>query len=725
MTTPSTPRKAGPYTGNGTTTSWPFSFKVFAASDIAVTVADTVGTESTLVLDSDYTVTLNADQETSPGGAISYALPSAYTLTVTGGLDYDQTYDIPSGGNFSPAALENALDRITMQVQQLREIASRSLKVSVTTENEVTLPSPASTTIIGWDTDGQTLTNYPLEELATAASFASYRYDTFEGDGVTTAFLLTSDPVVLGNIDVSVDGQTYVPGVDHSLVNQYLTFTVAPADGAEILARYGQALPPGDTADADEITFQPVGVGAVTTDVGTKLREFVSVKDFGAKGDGVTDDGPAFQLAVTAAAGRRVYAPSGVYRIATAFGYSTSGYSAGLTILGDGVFKTVFDNQVANGAMLTLDGTGTPSQYAVSAHLEGFSVTTTTSPAASRGIDLKGQWFASVRRVRVGSLTSDGIRIVNNNSDADATGTLELDKVWVQSCGGWGLNIADPTTSSNAVSQLGIKQSYFGGNAAGGARVLGGQVGIEKSAFAYNGGVGLLLAYSSLAGANSLITVTGNEFDDNTGFDVDVLSCLSASIERNKFVYRTSRTGIRIGDGGAGAVQGVKCLGNVHRRDAGTVTLHAVGSNAIGTDVFDSIIPSLTGVTAITDAGSFTRYRSGGLSTKDAIGTVSTTGGGSYTPNVLTATYHRVVVNATGAFTVNAPTGGVANGQEIEIDIYNASGGSMTVTFASSAGGFITGGYTDPADGKRKTARFRYHATDGKWVQIGAWTPDM
>ena len=50
-------------------------------------------------------------------------------------------------------------------------------------------------------------------------------------------------------------------------------------------------------ADASLVAYDPPGTGAVTTDVQTKLRESVSPEDFGAVGDGVTDDGPAFVLA--------------------------------------------------------------------------------------------------------------------------------------------------------------------------------------------------------------------------------------------------------------------------------------------------------------------------------------------------------------------------------------------------------------------------------------------
>ncbi len=46
-----------------------------------------------------------------------------------------------------------------------------------------------------------------------------------------------------------------------------------------------------------------------------KLNDVVSVKDFGAKGDGVTDDTAAIQAAITANAGGVIFFPAGVYKI--------------------------------------------------------------------------------------------------------------------------------------------------------------------------------------------------------------------------------------------------------------------------------------------------------------------------------------------------------------------------------------------------------------------------
>ena len=84
MTVSTTIRKAGPFAGTGLVSSYPFAFKVFTDDDLLVIRTPTGGADVTLVLASDYTVTLNPDQDAVPGGSVvlSAALAVGFTLSI-------------------------------------------------------------------------------------------------------------------------------------------------------------------------------------------------------------------------------------------------------------------------------------------------------------------------------------------------------------------------------------------------------------------------------------------------------------------------------------------------------------------------------------------------------------------------------------------------------------------------------------------------------------------
>ena len=67
--------------------------------------------------------------------------------------------------------------------------------------------------------------------------------------------------------------------------------------------------------DATKLSFTAAGTGATARSIDSKLEDVVSVKDFGAKGDGVTDDTAAFNAAI--AAGKTITVPVGSYAISS------------------------------------------------------------------------------------------------------------------------------------------------------------------------------------------------------------------------------------------------------------------------------------------------------------------------------------------------------------------------------------------------------------------------
>ena len=103
-------------------------------------------------------------------------------------------------------------------------------------------------------------------------------------------------------------------------------------------------------ADAALVSYTPAGTGAVATTVQSKLREWVSVKDFGAVGDGVTDDTVAVQACwdFCRTNNRTAWVPAGVYRI----GQTNIAY--GMSIVGEaGATFKLLDNQPTFTRMLT------------------------------------------------------------------------------------------------------------------------------------------------------------------------------------------------------------------------------------------------------------------------------------------------------------------------------------------------------------------------------------
>jgi hypothetical protein len=273
MTVPSTARRAGPFSGNGVTTTFSFSFKTFAAGDLQVTRMNALGIETTLVLNSDYSVSLNVDQDTSPGGTITYPLtgsplPAGQKLTIIGDLDYEQTTDLLGGGAFNARVIEDTFDRTVIQIQQLEERLDRALTIPVGSAANAQLPNPAPNELIGWDPTGGALQNFPLTGLPTAVAYGNHFYNIFTGNGSTTTFTLSGDPILLSNVMVAISGVVQLPGIDYTINDSDIMFTSAPPNGASVLVRYGLAV--------EEVYSTSIDYGLISNSV-TSSADYGSV----------------------------------------------------------------------------------------------------------------------------------------------------------------------------------------------------------------------------------------------------------------------------------------------------------------------------------------------------------------------------------------------------------------------------------------------------------------
>ncbi len=174
MTISSSTRKAGPFPGNGVTVAYPFTFKVFTQADVlAVRAVTATGLETTLALGSDYTISLNGDQNTSPGGTLTMlvAAPTGSTVTLTSQVANTQGVDLTNLGGFYPAVINNALDRATIQIQQLAEKVSRALTFGISSGASGSLPNPSALALLGWNAAGTALQNFAGGASAAVSTF--------------------------------------------------------------------------------------------------------------------------------------------------------------------------------------------------------------------------------------------------------------------------------------------------------------------------------------------------------------------------------------------------------------------------------------------------------------------------------------------------------------------------------------------------------------------------
>jgi len=124
----------------------------------------------------------------------------------------------------------------------------------------------------------------------------------------------------------------------------------------------------GITSNADNVEYDPPFTGALTSGytVEDKLAQTVSVKDFGAVGDGATNDTAAFVLALDAS--DSVYVPEGTYLVDTVKFLQRGGTS----LIGQSKITTVLKASASSTKLL--DISGTVSNYIIENTVENMTL---------------------------------------------------------------------------------------------------------------------------------------------------------------------------------------------------------------------------------------------------------------------------------------------------------------------------------------------------------------
>lgn len=291
-------RLAGPFTAEGAT-NLPFGFKIFDPTDVFVAASTDPNVSSTaLVYGRDYSVKMNADQDAVPGGTVVLNSPisSGQVVVVGSAVAYTQNMQLTNYSRFPPEIINEAMDRVVVQIQQLVELTGRT----------ISLPPTSNLTVSEF-----------LDNLFNAAKSAAKSAEEAK------KFAQICEEIKQNIFIYSWDIPHVVDTLDD--VEKY------PYDGFFAVGGYGD--PGHHGQDISNRVVKARGSTELRT-LGERFSDVVNVRDFGAKGDGVADDTEAIQAAINFASekGRTVVMPG------TGAAYVTSKsviVRRGVSVLGD------------------------------------------------------------------------------------------------------------------------------------------------------------------------------------------------------------------------------------------------------------------------------------------------------------------------------------------------------------------------------------------------------
>ena len=239
-----------------------------------------------------------------------------------------------------------------------------------------------------------------------AAVSASVVKNDFTGDGVEVDFVLSASPSTILATNVFING-VYQEKDSYTLSGNTITFSIAPPlnSSIEIMTNETGIINAGN---ATAISYTASLAGATAQTVQTKLEQYVSVKDFGAVGDGVADDTAAIQAAIDTERG--VFLPKGTYLVTSSL---TITYN-GARLYGEDQYDTIIKAPTNSDFTILKIGVagGTYGQYG-NVTLDNFRIDGSRSSGSpstnSKGIETL--WAAHIRmnNVRVTNTRGYGV----------------------------------------------------------------------------------------------------------------------------------------------------------------------------------------------------------------------------------------------------------------------------------------------------------------------------
>ena len=148
------------YSGNGSTTAFAYTFKIFANTDLQVIIRSSTGTETVKTLTTHYTVSGVGD---ASGGNVTFTTgntpASGETVVIRRAVPQTQAIDYIANDPFPAESHEEGLDRATMTTQQVQEELDRSIKLSRTntmTSTEFTVgATDRANKVLSFDSSGE------------------------------------------------------------------------------------------------------------------------------------------------------------------------------------------------------------------------------------------------------------------------------------------------------------------------------------------------------------------------------------------------------------------------------------------------------------------------------------------------------------------------------------------------------------------------------------------